>query len=147
MFGLLCVFKYKIFKFISLFEISKYIFTYKTSNLYGLPKIHKSTSITTAIKEQNADYIKLPLPPNLKFRPIVAGPASPTHPLCNFVDIILKPLCKHVPSYIRDDFDFLKPNTTQSNRGYHIFGFIRRDKSVHQHSSRTGIKSNRTLFG
>ena len=32
-------------------------FTYKTSNFYGLPKIHKSTSITTAIKEQNADYI------------------------------------------------------------------------------------------
>ena len=82
-------------------------FTYRTSNFYGLPKIHKSTSITTAIKEQNADYIKLPPPPDLKFRPIVAGPASPTHRLSNFVDIILKPLCKHVPSYIRDDFDFL----------------------------------------
>ena len=116
-----------------------------TSNFYGLPKIHKSTSITTAIKEQNEDYVKLPPPPNLKLRPIVAGPA-PTHRPSNFVDIILKPLCKRVPSYIRDKFYFLKPYTTQSNGAYHI-GFFRRDKSVHQHSSRTGIKSNRTLFG
>ena len=88
-------------------------FTYRTSNFYGQPKIHKSTSITTAIKEQNADYIKLPPPPDLKFRPIVAGPASPTHRLSNFVDIILKPLCKHVPSYIRDDFDFLDSPLTE----------------------------------
>ena len=68
--------------------------------------IRSLETITTAIKEQNADYIKLPPPPDLKFRPIVARPASPTHRLSNFVDIILKPLCKHVPSYIRDDFDF-----------------------------------------
>lgn len=40
-------------------------------------------------------------------RPIVAGPASPTHRLSNFIDIILKPLCQHVPSFIRDSMDFI----------------------------------------
>lgn len=82
-------------------------FTYKTSNFYGLPKIHKSAAIKAAIKEQNAEYIKLDPPPDLKMRPIVAGPSSPTHRLSNFIDIILKPLCAKVPSYIRDDLDFL----------------------------------------
>ena len=43
----------------------------------------------------------------MKFRPIVAGPLSPTNRLSNFVDLILKPLCQHWPSFIRDDLDFL----------------------------------------
>lgn len=83
-------------------------FTYKTSNFYGLPKIHKSPTIQSAIQEQKSQYVKLPPPDDLKLRPIVAGPKSPTHRLSNCLDIILKPLCKHVPSYIRDDIDFLK---------------------------------------
>ena len=40
-------------------------------------------------------------------RPIIAGPVCPTHRLSNFVDIILKPLTKYVPSFVRDDLDFL----------------------------------------
>ena len=53
------------------------------------------------------DHIKLEPPADLKMRPIVAGPISPTHRLSNFVDLILKPLCQHVPSFIRDSMDFL----------------------------------------
>ena len=81
-----------------------------SSNMYGLPKIHKSTCIKAATKNQNIEYVKLPpeLITDLKMRPIVAGPSSPTHRLSNFVDLILKPLCQHVPSYIRDGFDFLE---------------------------------------
>ena len=82
-------------------------FSWKTSIFYGLPKIHKSKRINEAINEQDAEYIKLRAPNDLKFRPIVAGPLSPTHRLSNFVDLILKPLCQHVPSFIRDDMDFL----------------------------------------
>ena len=50
-------------------------FTWKTSNFYSLPEIHKSQHIKEAIKEQNTEYIKLPLtlPPDLKMRPIVDG--------------------------------------------------------------------------
>ena len=82
-------------------------FTTKTSNFYGLPKIHKSSTIKTAVKDQNSEYVKLPPPADLKMRPIVAGPSSPTQRLSNFLDLILKPLCKHVASYIRDDLEFL----------------------------------------
>lgn len=92
-------------------------FAWKTSNFYGLPKIHKSPTIKTAVKEQNADYVKLSPPSDLKMRPIVAGPSSPTHRLSNFLDLILKPLCKKVPSFIRDDMDFLNhiPNEISEN--------------------------------
>ena len=82
-------------------------FSWKTSNFYGLPKIHKSKRINEATNEQDAESIKLRAPNDLKFRPIVAGPLSPTHRLSNFVDLILKPLCQHVPSFMRDDMDFL----------------------------------------
>lgn len=84
-------------------------FAWRTSNFYGLPKIHKSKSIKDAVATQNAEYIKLSpdAAQDLKFRPIVAGPCSPTHRLSNVIDLVLKPLCKHVPSYIRDDLDFL----------------------------------------
>lgn len=82
-------------------------FEMKHSNFYGLPKIHKSKEIQEGIQLQNSSYIKLPEPHDLKLRPIVAGPACPTHRLSNLLDIILKPLCPHVNSYIRDDIDFL----------------------------------------
>ena len=59
--------------------------SWKTSNFYGLPKIHKSKCINEAINEQDAEHIKLQAPNDLKFRPIVAGPLSPTHRLSNFV--------------------------------------------------------------
>ena len=82
-------------------------FEMRTSNFYGLPKIHKSNSIKTAIEEQNQTYISTGEPTDLKLRPIVAGPACPTHRLSNFIDILLKDLCQRVPSYIRDSLDFL----------------------------------------
>ena len=83
-------------------------FSWKTSNFYGLPKIHKSSLISNSIKEQNCEYITLPAPADLKMRPIVAGPVSPTHRLSNYIDLILKPLCQHVLSFIKDDMDFLQ---------------------------------------
>ena len=44
---------------------------------------------------------------NLKFRPIVAGPACQTQLLSNLIDILLRPLTKQVKSYLRDTTDFL----------------------------------------
>ena len=92
-------------------------FERKTSTFYGLPKIHKSKEIADAVREQNTEYMKIECPLDLKLRPIIAGPACPTHRLSNFVDIILKPLCSFIPSYIRDDIDFLShlPTTTDIN--------------------------------
>lgn len=79
----------------------------KTSNFYGLPKIHKSKEIQEKIKTACSSYVKIPKPEDLKLRPIIAGPSSPTQRLSNLLDLVLKPLCKKVPSYIRDDLDFL----------------------------------------
>ena len=82
-------------------------FDVKTSNYYGLPKIHKSKLIKEAICEQNSEYIEILNPDDLKFRPIIAGPACPTHRLSNLVDILLQPFVNHVSSYVRDDIDYL----------------------------------------
>ena len=62
-------------------------------------------------------YVKIPRPSDLKLRPIVAGPSSSTQRLSNLLDLILKPLCQKVPSFIRDDLDFLKyiPEKVQEN--------------------------------
>ncbi len=92
-------------------------FDYKTSQFYGLPKIHKSKLIIEAIKEQNNECIQLLNPGDLKFRPIVAGPVNPTHRLSHLMDLLLQPLVKYVKSYIRDDLDFLNvlpENITES---------------------------------
>ena len=40
-------------------------------------------------------------------RPIIAGPSCPTQRLSNLLDIILKPLCIEIPSFMKDDMDFL----------------------------------------
>ena len=83
-------------------------FECKSSNFYGLPKIHKSKQIQSGLENNTSSYIKLPEPTDLKLRPIIAGPACPTQRLSNLLDILLKPLCKNVPSYVRDDLDFLR---------------------------------------
>ena len=91
-------------------------FETSTSNLYGLPKIHKSKLIQNTIKNKNTNPVTLLNPEDLPFRPIVAGPNCPTSRLSNLIDIILKPLVSHVTSYIRDSTDFLtKLPTTVPN--------------------------------
>ena len=60
-------------------------FAPRTSNIYGLPKIHKSQEIASVINTE------------LPFRPTVAGPTCPTpRLLSNFIDILLKPLCIYI---------------------------------------------------
>lgn len=83
-------------------------FDFRESVFYGLPKIHKSKTITNAIKMQNNAYITCIKPDDLKFRPIVGGPNAPTQRLSHLMDILLKPLCSEVKSYVRDDLDFLR---------------------------------------
>jgi hypothetical protein len=89
----------------------------KTSNFYGLPKIHKSEEIKNAIQNQNSDYITLVNPEDLKFRPIVAGPICPTSRLSNMTDILLQPFLEKINSYVRDDIQFLNfiPQQTDPN--------------------------------
>ena len=82
-------------------------FESKTSLFYGMPKIHKCESIINAIKCQKKTVITLKDPPDLTFRPIVAGTNCPTHRVSHFVDILLQPFCVYVRSYVRDSLDVL----------------------------------------
>ena len=83
-------------------------FLRKESNFYGLPKNHKSKEISEQCKNREKTYIEISTNEKISFRPTVAGPANETHRLSNLIDILLKPMTKHVKSFIRDSNDFLK---------------------------------------
>ena len=59
----------------------------RTPQLYLLPKIHKQDN---------------------PGRPIISGCGGPTVKLSQYADHLLKPLLKHIPSYIQDTTDFLR---------------------------------------
>ena len=82
-------------------------FKAKTSNFYGLPKIHKSQIINDKCKNSESTYICIECPDDLKIRPIVAGPTCETHRISYLLDLLLKPFITKVQSYIRDTVDFL----------------------------------------
>lgn len=82
-------------------------FECKQSNFYGLPKVHKCTDIKNGCSNAKSNYVTIEAPSDLKFRPIVAGPACETHRLSEFLDILLRPYTEHVISYVRDTMDFL----------------------------------------
>ena len=82
-------------------------FDWKTSNFYVLPKIHKSKEIIGKISSSNQEFVEMSPPTDLKGRPIVAGPVSPTQRLSEFVHTLIKPIVSHLNTYIKDDWDFL----------------------------------------
>ena len=90
-------------------------FQMRTSNFYGLPKIHKSKLIKEAIERQKSSYIECLEPSDLKIRPIVAGPCCPTRNLSDLIDKIIKPLLQHVKSHVKDNLDFLKECSRENN--------------------------------
>ena len=95
----------------------------KTSQFYGLPKIHKSQTIIQEITKQNNECVHVPMPEDLTFRPIIAGPVCPTHRLSNFLDIILKPLVTKMPSYVRDSTHFVNGLPTSIKEGHYLVTF------------------------
>lgn len=103
----------------------KYItkFEYKGSNFYGLPKVHKSNLINCAIEIQKSEVICVHKPHDLKLRPIIAGPACPTHRLSHFIDIILQPMVSNVQSYVRDDMDILTKLPKRVGEGSRVATF------------------------
>ena len=82
-------------------------FDSKEANFYGLPKVHKSDIIKKAILEQKSEVVIVPSPSDLKIRPIIGGPTSPTSHLSKFIDTLLKPYMFKLPSYVRDSVDLL----------------------------------------
>ena len=82
-------------------------FEYRMSNIYGLPKIHKSQEIKEKVKEHPANCITVTQPSELTMRPIIAGHSSVISRLSNFLDTLLRRYLKVIKSYICDDIDFL----------------------------------------
>ena len=98
----------KLAKDISRHEIAYLLeFDFKSSNFYGLPKIHKSSLIKSKCGETQSGILELKDPIDLQFRPIVAGPVCETLRLSNLINILLKPFIKCVKNFVRDDRHFL----------------------------------------
>ena len=91
---------YKEFKFLTKFEV-------RTSQLYGLPKIHKSESITTHCQQNKTTFLNIAEVDDLTLRPIIAGPSSLTHRLSKLLHVLLSPYLQFIPSYISDSRHFL----------------------------------------
>ena len=82
---------------------------------YGLPKLHKSSSVLDATRRNpNSDVIDCPNPANLKFRPIISCRLCPTTKLCELLNNVLQPFLPKVKHRLQDTFDFLRkcPNPT-----------------------------------
>ena len=79
---------------------------HKASNFYGLPKIHKSMIIASAIDAKNSGITETFEPNYLRLRPVVGGPKCPTRKLCQLIAILLKPFLTHIKSFIRDSSVF-----------------------------------------
>ena len=73
----------------------------KTSNLFGLPKVHKSAIIKSVVIEKQSEYIEVANPSYLSMRPIIAEPVCPTHRLSHVLFVILRPLVEEATSSIR----------------------------------------------
>ena len=60
------------------------------------------------MKENQCKYIEMPMPEDLKSRPIVSGPNSVTGGLNKFLEKLLTPLVGKLDSFIKDERDFLR---------------------------------------
>ena len=81
-------------------------YEWKSSTLYVLPKIHKCKVLQT--NSQVSDFIEMTPPKDLKGRPIIAGPTSPTQHLSCLIEKILNPIVPTLKTYIKDDWDFIR---------------------------------------
>ena len=83
-------------------------FKWQGSGIYYTPKIHKCKPIAEAIVLANDDYIEIYQSDDLKGRPIISGPESPTQRLSCIIETLLKPIVPHLITYVKDDWEFLK---------------------------------------
>ena len=83
-------------------------FDWKSSHIYVQPKIHKNKSIIEKVNNCKSTYLEMDPPQDLKGRPIIAGPNSPTQHLSSILEKILSPLVPYMKSYIKDNWDFLR---------------------------------------
>ena len=82
---------------------------YKMSNIYMLPKLHKSHRVDEIILEKQAEYIHIRDERiELDGRPINSGPCYFTRGLSLIVHAILLPILDFIPHILKDTFDFVE---------------------------------------
>ena len=79
---------------------------YKISNVYMLPKLHKSSRVDEIILENQTEYIHITEPIQLEGRPINSGPCYYTRGLSLIIHEVLQPCLKYIPHILKDSFDF-----------------------------------------
>ena len=81
-------------------------FDFCTTNIYGLPKIHKSNIVKSALKNAKSAYLHLCNPLDLSFRLIFGGPKNPCSMLAELVNTLLNPFRDKIKSSLKDVFHF-----------------------------------------
>ena len=99
---------------------------HEVSDFYGLPRIHKSIIIESAINTQNREFIEIFESNDLKLEPIVVSPKCPKRKLSQLIDILLKSFLKHIKSFIHDSLDFVNkcPGDVDEDTEIVMFGII-----------------------
>ena len=82
-------------------------FDFSPTNIYGLPKIHKSKIIKEALPGCKNRILSIHRPADLSLRIIFGGPNSPTVGLANLLNGILKPFVFAVHSVVIDSIDLI----------------------------------------
>ena len=76
------------------------------SNLYMLPKLHKSKQINEIIQKEPCEYIIIEENVIVKTRPIVAGPVYHTSSISEILHVIMEPSLAMISHIDKDSFDF-----------------------------------------
>ena len=87
--------------------------TYKISNFYMLPKLHKSEELNNIILAKNSEYINVDKILTIEFRPIVAGPCYHTSVVSQILHVIMEPTLSFIKHILKDSFDFIDRIDTQ----------------------------------
>ena len=82
-------------------------FDYKSTNIYALPKIHKSLLIKNKLKSCVGSCLWLGSPSDISVRVIFGGDRNPTVVLQDLVDKLLKPFVSLVKARVKDVHDFI----------------------------------------
>ena len=92
--------------------------TYKISNFYKLPKLHKSKELNDIILAKNSEYINVDKiltieGLTIEGRPIVAGPCYHTSVVSQILHVIMEPTLSFIKHILKDSFDFIDRIDTQ----------------------------------
>ena len=87
--------------------------TYKISNFYMLPKLHKSKELNDIILAKNSEYINVDKILTIEGRPIVAGPCYHTSVVSQILHVIMETTLSFIKHILKDSFDFIDRIDTQ----------------------------------